>query len=153
MEDTTILPLGEVVIDANDVIEVGEILSLVEADGTIVVQGKRKSTPCSFDLPTLDEGSVLSSTVGDGDVSVVSVVCTMQHISHQQRLVNDQCSYAALAIKVQNGHAKLHGEGCAVVNGIAVPRSHGPLIEFRKQVSQGRRAVPPSLRAELRYAS
>lgn len=50
-----ILPLGEVSLDGADVQEVGKILSLVEADGTIVVQGKQGLV--------LDEGCVLASRV------------------------------------------------------------------------------------------
>ncbi|CAM9884908.1 unnamed protein product, partial [Pylaiella littoralis] len=49
-----ILPLGEVSMDGAKVKEVGTILSLVESDGTIVVQGRS---------PPLDEGCVLSSCV------------------------------------------------------------------------------------------
>ncbi|CBN78010.1 expressed unknown protein [Ectocarpus siliculosus] len=50
-----ILPLGEVSLDGAEVQEVGKILSLVEADGTIVVQGKPGLV--------LDEGCVLASRV------------------------------------------------------------------------------------------
>ncbi|CAM9737135.1 unnamed protein product, partial [Ectocarpus fasciculatus] len=50
-----ILPLGEVSLDGADVQEVGKILSLVEADGTIVVQGKPGLV--------LDEGCVLASRI------------------------------------------------------------------------------------------
>lgn len=49
-----ILPLGEVSMNGAEVKKVGVILSLVEADGTIVVQGES---------PPLDEGCVLSSSV------------------------------------------------------------------------------------------
>lgn len=48
------MPLGEVSLDGAQMKEVGVILSLVEADGTIVVQGES---------PPLDEGCVLSSCV------------------------------------------------------------------------------------------
>lgn len=48
--------------DGTEVMEVGTILSLVEADGTIVVQGTQGSPP-------LDEGSVLASHVKGSEVS------------------------------------------------------------------------------------
>lgn len=48
------MPLGEVSMDGAEVKKVGIILSLVEADGTIVIQGES---------PPLDEGCVLSSCV------------------------------------------------------------------------------------------
>lgn len=47
--------------DGAEVMEVGIILSLVEADGTIVVQGTQGQPP-------LDEGSVLSSGTRDSEV-------------------------------------------------------------------------------------
>ncbi|CAM9295855.1 unnamed protein product, partial [Hapterophycus canaliculatus] len=49
-----ILPLGEVSMDGAEMKKVGVILSLVEAAGTIVVQGQS---------PPLDEGCVLASSI------------------------------------------------------------------------------------------
>lgn len=57
-----ILPLGEVSMDGAEVMEVGKILALVEADGTVVIQG----TPGK---PPLDEGSVLSAATEKAEAS------------------------------------------------------------------------------------
>lgn len=53
-EQEAILPLGEVSMDGSEVMEVGTILSLVETDGTIVIQG-------TAGMPPLAEGSVLTA--------------------------------------------------------------------------------------------
>lgn len=47
--------------DGADVVEIGTILSLVEADGTIVIRG-------ASGKPPLNEGSVLSAVAGDPEV-------------------------------------------------------------------------------------
>lgn len=47
--------------DGADVMEIGTILSLVEADGTIVIQGAPGKPP-------LNEGSVLSAVAGGPEV-------------------------------------------------------------------------------------
>lgn len=47
--------------DGADVMEIGTILSLVEADGTIVIQGVPGKPP-------LNEGSVLSAVAGSPEV-------------------------------------------------------------------------------------
>ncbi|CAM9696264.1 unnamed protein product, partial [Laminaria digitata] len=60
-EAEPILPLGEVSMDGADVVEVGSILSLLEADGTIVIRGAPGKPP-------LNEGSVLSAVAGSPEV-------------------------------------------------------------------------------------
>lgn len=50
------MPLGEVSLDEAEVKQVGVIKSLVETDGTIVIEGES---------PPLDEGCVLASCVSE----------------------------------------------------------------------------------------
>lgn len=65
-EIESILPLGEVSLDNTEVTPAGTILSLVEPDGTIVIQGIEGEPP-------LDEGSVLSAVAQASCVKVNSL--------------------------------------------------------------------------------